>query len=169
MSTSIATPRDLIRGGEAIARGRDDLRLPWLYPSRNSRPVSARGSAPIPPFPGLVGVLTYQVPAGFRFSLRALTVDVVAGGYSDGAGDFTWSLVTGLTAGPAYTVPDYDAVPTRLGSLANGPYPVFGRMVFEPGETLALQFTAVNPPDPGPAFVTGILLGHLYPTSEESI
>jgi hypothetical protein len=158
----------IVRAGDAAMRGRGAGRWPyqWLYPGPNSRHVLARGSAATPAFnSGGVAVVTYQVPEGYRFSLRAVVVDgSQVSNWVPGSGDMTFDLNV-ISAG-ARTVDFLQNVLTPLGSAVI-PWPILGRLEFESGEQLQwLVSTAQNVGVGAPNFVSCFLLGHTYPDSE---
>ena len=143
----------------------------WLYPGPNSRHVIA---APIVPIavPDYTGgpvtqlVLQYVVPDGMIFSCRGYSVLVFAQGWNQGAGDLSFTLA--VVSGGNRNVDFLQNILTERGSTTL-PYPVGGRLEFEPLEVLQWTVTASANVGIGlPNNVVCTLWGHLYPAAERT-
>lgn len=158
----------IVKAGDAAARGRTAGRWPyqWMYPGPNSRHVLARGSAPTPDFnAGPADVVTYIVPEGYRFSLRAVVIDgSQVSGWIPGSPDMQFDLHC-VAAGDRI-VDFLQDVLTPLGSPVI-PWPILGRLEFESLEQLTWRVSTFQNVGVGdPNFVSCFLLGHIYPNSE---
>jgi hypothetical protein len=169
LQRQIITPGPaLVEAGRALESPQRLLgRYPyqWLQPGPHSKPVRAAGSVSIPDGYGQPSViLTYQVPQGERFSLRALVMDSNSPDWTEGSGDLVFSLmVTTIGARP---VDYFGSVNTRLGNSAL-PWPLYdGRLEFQSLDVLQMSVTAVSGITLGAGFAFGMLIGHTYPNSE---
>lgn len=114
---------------------------------------------------GPTTILTYEVPVGLRFSLRAVVLAFFGTGWNEGLGDitFTVSVIAAGTRNIDFLV----SVKTHLGSPEE-PFPIYGRLEFGPSDILVVTVTNVNdnvsagPPNA----VTAMLIGHTYPNAE---
>lgn len=137
----------------------------WLFPGAHSDHVLAQGSVPTPDYGSSAPILQYVVPTAMRFSLRGLVLAGNVASWVQGSGDLLFSL--SVISGGNRNVDFLFNVPTELGSLQNGPYPIGGRLEFESDDVLQLTVTSVANIGVGaPNFVTGHLWGHIYPNSE---
>lgn len=109
--------------------------------------------------------MSYQVPDGWRFSLRGVVFAFFGAGWNEGIGDLTFTLT--VRAAGTRNVDFLVNVATHLGS-PDFPYPILGRLEFAPLDVLTAYVTnvtgvvAAGPPNA----VTAILSGHTYPNSE---
>jgi hypothetical protein len=162
--------RSLIEGGRALKSPRRLAgRWPyqWLFPGPNSKQVLSHGEVAIPAIAGgAVNVVRYQVPDGLRFSLRGVVLDafITDASWNEASGDLLFN-VTVLAAG-SRTVDYLVNVSTRLGSRFS-PYPILGRLEFEPGAVLTVTVNnIVNVTAGPPNMAIAHLVGHTYPNSE---
>lgn len=162
--------RSLIEAGRALKQPRrlaGAWPYQWIFPGPNSRQVLQRGEIAIPIIAGAaVTVLTYQVPDGLRFSMRGVVIDafITDASWNEGSGDLLFN-VTVLAAG-SRTVDYLGNIRTRLGSRFS-PYPILGRLEFEPGAVLSVTVQNVANVTQGPPnMAIAHLVGHTYPNSE---
>ena len=139
----------------------------WLYPGPNSRPVFANAVIPLPDASGgpvTSQVLTYQVPDGWRFSLRGIVLAFIGSGWNEGSGDLAFNVE--VQAAGIRNLEFLGNVLTHIGSLDDGPYPILGRMEFAPLDILVVNVTNSAVAIVGTQFVTAHLVGHIYPNSQ---
>lgn len=158
----------IVQAGDAAMRGRTAGRWPyqWLYPGPNSRHVLARGSVATPAFnTPPAQVVSYTVPEGYRFSLRAVVIDgSQVSNWIPGSPDMQFNL--NCIAAGTRIVDFLQDVLTPLGSTVI-PWPILGRLEFESLEQLAWDVSTFQNVGVGaPNFVSCFLLGHIYPNSE---
>ena len=140
----------------------------WLFPGPNSRHVLANDAEPVPAHSGgTVNLINYQVPDGWRFSLRGIVFGFNGTGWNEGtATGLSFTLVCN-SAGPR-NVDFLQNILTHLGS-ADQPYPILGRLEFEPLAQLYVVVenigTVVAPGPPNTVYAH--LVGHTYPNSEQ--
>lgn len=176
MSSTVKQPRILVPGRSTVeaAQALENPRrlvgkwpYQWLFPGPNSRHVLANASVPVPNGAGsFVTVVSFQVPDGWRFSLRGVVFGFNGTGWNQGtANGLSFTLVAD-SAGPR-NVDFLQGVTTELGSSLQ-PYPILGRLEFEPLDILSVVLTnvggvvAAGPPNS----VYAHLVGHTYPNSE---
>jgi hypothetical protein len=139
----------------------------WLQPGPHSKFIRASGSVPMPAAYGSVGqILTYTVPQGERFSLRAVIMNCNPPDWQEGSGDVLFSLnvLTPVVRGVDYLT----AVNTRLGSSVF-PFPLYdGRLEFQSLDVLQMTIVSVANITLNVGFAYGMLIGHTYPNSEAS-
>ena len=157
----------LIAGGRALESKRRQAGVwpyQWLFPGPHSKQVRPNGSQVIPAYGTLVNLLQYTVPEGMRFSMRGIVVNATTGGWTEGDGNLIFNLAV-QGSGPR-NVDFLNNINTRLGSSLT-PFPIMGRLEFEPLDVLTLTMLPVAVVDRGaPNFGYGMLVGHLYPNSE---
>ena len=140
----------------------------WLYPGPNSRPVFENGVIPLPDISGgspvSAQVITYQVPDGWRFSLRGIVLDFIGSGWVEGSGDLVFNVE--VQAAGIRNLEFLGNVKTVIGSRVDGPYPILGRMEFAPLDILVVNVTNNAVANIGTQFVTAHLVGHIYPNSQ---
>jgi hypothetical protein len=160
----------LVKAAKAIAdpeRMLGEYAYQWLYPGPNSRPVFANGVIPLPDASGgpvTAAVVSYQVPSGWRFSLRGIVLAFIGSGWAEGSGDLVFQVE--VQAAGIRNLEFLGQVLTHIGSLDDGPYPILGRMEFAPLDTLVVNVTNNAVALVGTPFVTAHLVGHIYPNSQ---
>lgn len=176
MSGKVIVPDKVLQPGRSTTLAAEALESPrrllgrwpyqWLFPGPNSRHVLANQSAPLPASGLSVSVLTYQVPDGLRFSLRAIVFGFNGTGWTEGSPTGI-SFTLQVQAAGTRNVDFLQGVLTHLGS-ASQPYPILGRLEFAPLDVLVVVATnlagqvAAGPPNN----VFAHLVGHTYPNSE---
>jgi hypothetical protein len=138
----------------------------WVFPGPHSRQVLANGAVLLPAGAGATAqILKYQVPDGWRFSLRGVVFAFFGTGWNEGVGDITFTLT--VQAAGTRNVDFLVGVKTHLGS-PDFPFPIMGRLEFAPLDVLIPIVTNVTGVLPGgpPNSVTAMLVGHTYPNSE---
>lgn len=168
MSGIIKTGASLIeaaRGLETQRRGAGVWPYQWLFPGPNARPVNAGAGVTVPLLGGGNNtVVQYQVPEGFRFSLRGVVVGFLGSGWTEGSTDFEFSLQV-LAAG-SRNVEYLNNVRSHLGSLES-PYPILGTSEYDPLDLLqwvCLESGVVAPSASN--FLFAQIVGWEYPLSE---
>lgn len=153
--------RPLVREASAI--------LPqWLFPGPNSRHVRAYSSVAVPDYSGGAATAAllpaFQIPDGMVFSLRGVQLQVFAQSFNQASGDLLATLA--VTAGGNRNVDYLVNIATELGSNEL-PYPIGGRLEFEPLDMLQWSVTvSANVGIGAPNFVAATLWGHIYPAGE---
>jgi hypothetical protein len=113
---------DVTKAADVVRRDESN-REKWpymhVYPPVNAEPVHVIGTAVVPQ-PGVqVAVLTYPVPSGFRFYLRAIVQTVEGSNFN--AGDVLWTIdrntPIGVASFQAQPEQGLIAVPIRVGSF----------------------------------------------------
>jgi hypothetical protein len=168
-STVIQPGRSSTVAGQALENPRRLLgRWPyqWLFPGPNSRHVLANAAEPLPASGVTVQVLSYQVPDGLRFSLRALVFGFNGAGWTEGTPTGI-SFTLQVQAAGTRNVDFLAGVVTHLGS-ATQPYPILGRLEFAPLDVLVVLATNLGGQVPAgpPNNVFAHLVGHTYPNEE---
>jgi hypothetical protein len=139
----------------------------WLFPGPNSRHVLVNDRASVPlGASSQVTLAKFQVEDGLRFSLRGIVFAFEGTGWNEGTtSGLSFTLVADL-AGPM-NVDFLQNVLTQLGSTAQ-PYPILGRLEFEPLTNLSVVVTNVGGvvAEGPPNTVVAHLVGHTYPNSE---
>ena len=167
-NTALALPRYT----EALIR-RAPATLPqWLFPGPNSRHVRAASKVAAPDYTladaTAVFLPSYQVPDGMIFSMRGISLLAFVQSWNQASGDllFTLSVTSGGTRNVDYLI----NIDTELGSTQQ-PFPIGGRLEFEPLETLSMSVFApmtstasIGPPN----WLECVLWGHLYPAAERT-
>jgi hypothetical protein len=178
--SSIAS-RQMIRPGADLARAaqetltdprRAEGKWPfqWDFPGPNSRPVIENSSVAIPAIPSgetsaSAIILQYTVPEGYRFRLKEVVMNAFAGDWQQASGQLLFTLEVVYSTGPR-NVDFLTNVPFGLG---NGqiPWPIHGRLEFDPRDVLQMNIVNVGIPSPAAAdFAYGVLNGFVYPNSE---
>ncbi len=169
MSSSIIQPGpSLVKASRALENPRRLAgRWPyqWIFPGPNSRQVLANNTITVPAAGAPATVLSYQVPDGLRFSLRAIVFGFFGTGWNEGTPtglSFTLQVVASGTR----NVDFLQNVTTHLGS-PDQPYPILGRLEFAPNDVLNVLVTnggAVGHTLPNVALAH--LVGHTYPNAE---
>lgn len=173
----------IIRPGAALIRAaQETLASPehaeglwpfqWLYPGPNSRMALPNGAVAIPPIltPATTAqavVFEYQVPEGFRFSLRGVTMNAFAADWNPGSGQISFTLLVKYSTGPR-NVEFLSATSIGIGTFEK-PYPLEGRLEFAPLDVLQVVVTNNSISTPAAAdFAYAILQGFTYPNSESA-
>jgi hypothetical protein len=162
--------RGLVSAAEAMAdpqRMLGEYAYQWLYPGPNSRMVLANAVLALPDASGgpvTSQLLTYQVPDGWRFSLRGIVLQFLGSGWNEGSGDLVFNVE--VQAAGIRNLEFLGNVLTHLGSLDDGPYPILGRLEFAPLDILVVNVTNNAVAIVGAPFVTAHLVGHIYPNSQ---
>ena len=144
----------------------------WLEPRSNTKCRQPVASVAIPAISATpTEVLKFQVPAGFRFVLRAImhTFQTSTSGsivFVNGSGDLLWTVdvdtPVGSTPLSGYGLPDLVNMAEQRGSLQEGYWRLEGYTVFEPYQTLRYKVTNVASGAVGaPNFTTCGLFGWL--------
>jgi hypothetical protein len=138
----------------------------WLFPGPNSKQVLANAAVAIPTSTNTVDVVQFVVPDGYRFSLRGIVMSFAGTGWNQGTpGGLAFNLVCD-SAGPR-DVDFFQNVLAAIGSTAQ-PYPILGRLEFEPLDALTITVTNNGGVTPGsPNFAIGHIVGHTYPNYEQ--
>ncbi len=158
-----------VEGARAIEvrrRGLGVFPYQWWIPGPNARPQTPLGGALSPGAGSSVNLITYQVPEGYRFLLKALFMVGFCSDWVQGSGDVIWTL---SVQGPApRKVQWFQNVTIALGSNVS-PYPLFAAEKFQPMDVLSLDVSVVATVAAGPpnSFAGG-LSGYEYPLSEEA-
>jgi hypothetical protein len=160
--------RDLVKAAGVLedpARVLGTYPYQWMFPGPHSRHVLANGSIPVPTLAaGSTNILVYQVPDGWRFSLRGIVFAFFGTGWDEGSGTLLFTL--SVQAAGTRKVDFLMNVATHLGS-ADFPFPILGRLEFAPNDTLVVSVVSDGTVTAGlPNSVTAMLLGHTYPNSE---
>jgi hypothetical protein len=168
MSSKVITPgRSLVKAAQALEDPRRMLGTypyQWSYPGPHSKHVLANDSIAIPVMgAGPAQVLSYEVPAGLRFSLRGIVFGFVGTGWNEGTGDLLFTLEC-VDSGQR-AVDFLQNVKTHLGS-ADFPYPILGRLEFAPDSVLLVTANNVGVTVTGVQSVYAHLVGHTYPNAE---
>jgi hypothetical protein len=165
---TIAPGRGLVTAAELLASPKRALgKWPyqWLFPGPNSRHVLANSSVAIPAATHTSVVLTYQVPDGYRFSLRAVVFGFFGAGWNEGTATGL-SFTLDVQAAGTRNVDFLTNVLTHLGS-ADQPYPILGRLEFAPNDLLQVNVTNGGGVTTGASQIAfAHLVGHTYPNSE---
>jgi hypothetical protein len=164
----------IIKPGPSLIRAARKLEEPkrlagrwpyqWLFPGPNSKHVLANGSLEIPNIGATETVLSYQVPDGYRFSLRGIVFAFEGTGWNEGTAtglSFTLQVVASGTRNVDFLA----NVLTHLGSL-DTPYPILGRLEFAPNDVLNVNVTNNGVTRSATTIATAILSGHTYPNAE---
>lgn len=143
----------------------------WLYPGPNSRMALPNDSVAIPPLvdttPVTAVVMTYEVPNGYRFVLKGVTMNAFAQDWNQGSGDLTFTLLVKFSTGPR-NVEFLASSKIPLGT-SERPYPLEGRLEFAPLDVLQVLVTNNNIGTPNPAdYAYAILQGFTYPQTESA-
>lgn len=165
--------RVLPPGPSVVAAGRtlEDRRLrlgafpyQWLFPGPHSTMVLAHRTFDLTG--GSSGVvLEYKVPSGLQFSLRGVVFGATAeAAWIEGTGDLNFDLT--VTSAGTRKVEFLNAILTHLGTRES-PYPILGRLEFEPDSVLRVNVGNSGAVVAGFAFAH--LVGHTYPQIEEAI
>lgn len=137
----------------------------WLFPGPNSRQVLANGTSVAPTSGTPQTPLSYTVPDGYRFSLRAIVFFYNGTLWHEGtATGLSFSLIDQAAGSRAV---DFLAnVLTHLGT-PDQPYPILGRLEFAPTDVLTVVVSNGGGFVPaGTDTVVAHLVGHTYPNSE---
>lgn len=175
MSGALTKPTVVKPGASLIQAGRalEDKRrqagvwpYQWLFPGPHSKHVlyNQYVNSPGPGAQATIGQ-PYVVPEGLRFSLRGIVFGYFGtSAWDEGTTEVEFSL---QVVGAGSRNVDYlQNVRTHLGS-ADQPYPILGRLEFEPLNQLSVlvvvnSVIALWPPNTFFAH----LVGHTYPNSE---
>jgi hypothetical protein len=173
--------RQMIRPGAELARAaqetltdprRAEGKWPfqWDFPGPESRPVMQNGSVAIPPIPsggtsasGII--LQYTVPEGYRFRLKEVVMNAFSGDWQQGSGQLLFTLQVLYSTGPR----NVDFLTNVAFGLGSGqiPWPIHGRLEFDPRDVLQMNINNFGIPAPAAAdFAYGALNGFVYPNSE---
>lgn len=176
MSNQVIAPKpeQIIKPGPALVVGARVLQDPrgnvgvypyqWLFPGPHSRQVLGNGTVPITGPGNTDQILSYQVPSGMKFSLRGIVCGYLGAGWTEGTNQLVFTLT--VTAAGTRKVDFLQNVQTHLGSLES-PYPILGRLEFEPLDVLAWSVTNTGGPAAGAANIAfAHLVGLTYPQSE---
>jgi hypothetical protein len=136
----------------------------WLFPGPNSRHVLANGTLEIPAIGNTDTVLSYQVPDGYRFSLRAVVFNFSGTGWQVGT-PTGLAFTLEVDASGTRNVDFLTNVQTNLGS-PDQPYPILGRLEFAPNDLLKVLVTNNGVTRSVTQIAIGHLVGHTYPNSE---
>lgn len=167
-------PQTLVTGADSLMRSGatlqdDNNNLPfWLFPKSQTQFKQITNSIPTPAAATLTEVLTFTVPAGFRFIFRGMRQEFntgTGGGpiWVPGSGDILWTIdVNSPIGAPAlsgFALPDLANMAEARGSQL-GPWPVEGYNVFDEYMTLRYKvLTTANIPAGAPNFITCGLFG----------
>lgn len=176
-------PQQIIKPGASLIRAAQPLSDPrraegkfpyqWLYPGPNSRMVCANTAAPVP-IPPIVTpgtpvsaiLASYEVPDGFRFVLTDILMQANATDWVPGSGTLTFTAQVVFSTGPR-NVQFLANLPFGLGSTER-PWPLHGRLEFEPLAVVEIFVTNSGIATPGPNdFAYAALNGFIYPNSEQ--
>ena len=167
-------PQTLVTGADSLMRSGATTQgavnnLPfWLFPKAGTQFRQPSKSIPTPAAATLTQVLSYTVPAGFRFILRGIRQEFntgTGGGpiWVPGSGDILWTIDVdtpiGAPALSGYALPDLSSMADARGSQL-GPWPLEGCTIFDEYETLRYKvLTTTNIPVGAPNFITCGLFG----------
>ena len=140
----------------------------YLFPGPNSRHVRAASKVAVPDYTGGPATATlvpsFTVPDGMVFALRGVQVLGFVQSWNQASGDLLFTLA--VTSGGNRNVDYLLNIDTELGSTQL-PYPIGGRLEFEPLDMLTWSVLATaNVGIGAPNFVEAVLWGHLYPASQ---
>ena len=140
----------------------------YLFPGPNSRHIRAAAKAAVPDYTlgPATALLTpsFQVPDGMVFSLRGVQVLGFVASWNPASGDLLFTLA--VTSGGNRNVDYLQNIDIEMGS-PELPYPIGGRLEFEPLDILQWSVLAsANVGIGAPNFVEAVLWGHLYPASQ---
>lgn len=162
--------KQIIPAGPSLVRAASVLALsdasgwpyPWLFPGPGSRHVQAIGSvaAPVYADPAAV-IVTYAVPEAVKFVLTHVVINFLGGGWNFGSGDLLFNLTQTNSPGP-HDVDWFSNLAIPLGSFVQGPWPVVGRLEFDPLDELSWTIQTVQNVEEGAATV-GAIIGYTYP------
>ena len=159
--------RSLVEAARAIDNPRRAVgKYPyqWLFPGPNSRHVLANGTLPVPVIGATALVLSYQVPDGERFSLRAVVFNFEGTGWNEGtATGLSFTLM--VQAAGTRNVDFLQNVLTHLGS-PDQPYPILGRLEFSARDILQVSVTNNGVAPAASNVAVAHLVGHTYPNTE---
>ena len=140
----------------------------WEHPRQNAEIVQRVNSIVAPPNGASTVVVTLEVPAGFRFVLKAIrqtfqTNITTPPPFIDGSGDILWTIDVDTPANaPAlsgYPIADLANMADQRGSQER-PWPIYGYSVFSPYQTLRYKVITTAAITPGaPNFITCGLFG----------
>jgi hypothetical protein len=164
----IAPGRGLVTAAELLTSQKRALgKWPyqWLFPGPNAKHVLANSTVAIPGAASTAVVLSYQVPDGYRFSLRAIVFGFFGAGWNEGtATGLSFTLL--VQAAGTRKVDFLSGVLTHLGS-ADQPYPILGPLEFAPNDLLEVTVTNGGGVTTGASQISfAHLVGHTYPNSE---
>jgi len=127
----------------------------WEYPPVNAEQINVETSVSAPANATTTLLVEFDVPDGFRFRLKGLMLAIVGNAYADGSGQYTWildvNIPVAIGAIPApilpsgYAVPYWNAITIHKGSPDLGPWPIPGRLVFEPRDQVRVKVTTQAP------------------------
>ena len=143
----------------------------WLFPGPHSRQIRAATTqvVSVPDYvtagtPQTVVVLQWQVPDGMIFSMRAIQLLGFVQSWNQASGDLTFNLA--VISGGNRNVDFLQSIITELGSNEL-PFPIGGRLEFEPLDVLQVTATAsANVAIGAPNNLFACLWGHIYPAAE---
>lgn len=165
----VAPGPSLIRAASAIDNPKNVIgRYPyqWLFPGPHSKAIWVQKAIPLTGPASTDQIVQYQVSDGMIFSLRGYVVGAAAGsGWNEGTAELTFSLT--VTAAGTRKVDFLNAIQTHVGSLES-PYPILGRLEFQPLDVLTWSVANVAGPAAG-KIVFAHLVGHEYPQAEGAV
>jgi len=141
--------------------------FPWDLAPKDSKPVCASGSILSPAQGATVTVCQYQVPDGFQFALKG-RINVFTGTLILGSGDALWTTdvnrTPGVTTPQGWPIEGMSGETFGVGSLTEGPFPVYGYLVFDPNDIIRVRATNVSVDTSAPNFFISVLMGWIWPT-----
>lgn len=160
---------DAVKAADAL-RQQAERREAWPYlhihPPPNAEDVHEIGTVETPAQGSTAVVLTYTVPSGYRFYLRAIVQNYVGGAFSPG--DALWTVDRNRPVG----IPDVQGqpeqglvnVPVDVGLLKPFEPDVFRRArEFEELDVVRSKATNVNLGVAAPNFFVSAFLGYIVP------
>jgi hypothetical protein len=136
----------------------------WIFPGPHSKQVLVNETVPLLGPGNTTAIFSYKVPLGMRLSVRGFVWGFLGTGWNEGSNQLVASLVVDA-AGPR-VVDFLNNMRTHMGSLES-PYPILGRLEFEPLDLLTFQVVNTGgPPASSSNFVFAHLVGSNYPDGE---
>lgn len=175
MSPTVITPRFLsgataVRAAQSLRppkRSKVPVPFPWDLPPENSKMIYQQGVI-ASPAQGVTPavVVSYQVPDGFYFTLRG-RINVFTGVTVEGSGDVAWTTdvdtPVGITSPQGYPLQGMADEPFQVGSLTGSPFPIIGRLVFEPNDIIRVKVLNTSVGVGAPNYFISVLMGWLWP------
>lgn len=167
--TRVYSGSDAVKAADAL-RQQAERREAWpylhIYSPPNAEPVHEIGTIETPDQGSTAVVLTYTVPSGYRFYLRAIVQNYVGGAFVPG--DALWTIDRNRPVGIAdiQGQPEQGlvAVPVEVGSLKPFSSDKFWRAYeFEELDVVRSKGTNVNLGVGAPNFFVSAFLGYIVP------
>lgn len=134
----------------------------WLFPGPHSKAVNAQNVIPLTGPGNTDIILQYQVSDGMKLTVRGIAIGFIGTGWSEGSNQLQFTLT--VTAAGTRNVEFFTNVRTHIGSL-DSPYPILGRLEFEPLDVLTWQVQNTGGPSSS-NFAFAHILGAEYPQVE---